>query len=508
MDRRLPITFGPLAQFPDDPLVCMRSLHAEHGDIAALEEDGQRILFVFSPEYNQRVQCDNRTFHSRFFAIRGPRGSSQRRLSSGLLTMNGDDHKTHRRMVMGPFQKTVIPQYHEAVIRMAGDMLDDWQPRAVPPRGWTTDVNQEMTQYMLRTTSALIFGVDVPEMACRIGQMIDHWVEMNNDVGIGAFISDQAIMGKYDELLAHAEELEVEVRGLIQHRRSTQGAALGTLGAGELASGARSSTQGAQSRTLGASAASRDVLSLLIQACDEQGAISEDQLVGHVALMFGAAHLTTAHTFTWTLFLLAQHPSVLRRVMDEIDREMPGDAPTYDDMSRMPLTDRVLKESMRLLPASCYLHRNAIEPTQLGPFDVARGTPVIFSQFMTHHRPDLYDDPEAFQPDRWLSIAPSPYEYLPFGSGPRMCLGAGMAAMILRTALPMMLKRYRMSMVPGTVVNGKMISTMLGPTTPVMMQIVPQDGRFQSQPVSGNIHTMVDLREMSRASAVEQRKAA
>lgn len=477
IERRLPITYGPLTRFPDDPLVCMRALHAEHGDIAALEEDGQRILFVFSPEYNQRVQCDQKVFHSRFFAIRGPRGSAQRRLSSGLLTMNGEDHKSHRRMVMGPFQKSAIPQYHDAVVGIATDMLDDWSARALPPRGWTTDINQEMTQYMLRTTSALIFGVDVPEMAYRIGGMIDHWVEMNNDIGIGAFVADQAITEKYDELLAHAEELEIEVRGLIQQRRTQ-------------------------------AEAGRDVLSLLIQACDQQGVIDEDQLVGHVALMFGAAHLTTAHTLTWTLFLLAQHPSILTRVMEEVDTEMPGDAPAPHEVARMLLLDRVVKESMRLLPASCYLHRTAHEPTTLGPFDVARGTPVVFSQFMTHHRPDLYDDPDAFVPDRWLSISPSPYAYLPYGSGPRMCLGAGMAGMILRTALPMMLKRYRMSVVPGITVNGKMISTMLGPTTPVMMQIVPQDGRFAAQPVSGNIHSMVDLREMPRAAVAEQRKAA
>lgn len=477
IDGRLPVTYGPLTQFPDDPLGCMRRLKDEHGSIAALEDQGQRVLFVFHPDYNQRVLCDNKVFHSRFFAIRGPRRSSHRRLSSGLLTMNGEEHKQHRRMVMQPFQKSTLPVYHEVIQQQTTDILESWKTRAAGPRGLTVDINAEMTHFMLRLTCALIFGVDDREMAWHVGEQIDKWVGMNNDVGIAAFVPDLNLTRKYDELLAHAEQLEVDVRRLIDARRPH-------------------AHEG------------KDVLSLLIQAHEQQGAITEDELIGHVALMFGAAHLTTAHTFTWTLFLLAQHPSVMRRAVEEARAEMSGDATALDDFARMPFTERIIRESMRLMPASCYLHRTTVEPTELGPFQLNVGTPVVFSQFMTHHLPDLYPDPEAFLPDRWLTTKPTPYGYLPFGNGPRMCLGAGMAWMILQTALPMMLKRYRMTAVANSTVHAKMIATMLGPTTPVPMHIVPQDGRFQSVPVHGNIHSMMDLREMPGIAIPEKRKAA
>jgi cytochrome P450 len=115
---------------------------------------------------------------------------------------------------------------------------------------------------------------------------------------------------------------------------------------------------------------------------------------------------------------------------------------------------------------------------------------------MTHHMPHLYPDPEAFLPDRWLKINPSAYQYLPFGAGPRMCLGAPLAMLILKTTLPTLLQRFKVTMVPNSEVSGKVISTMLGPTTSVMMKIDHQDGRFESQPVRGNIHEMVDLREV------------
>src|SRR5690606_36595196 len=134
----------------------------------------------------------------------------------------------------------------------------------------------------------------------------------------------------------------------------------------------------------------------------------------------------------------------------------------------------------------------------LGPLDLPRGTAVIFSQFITHHREDLYEEPEAFRPERWLTIKPSPYEYLPFAAGPRMCIGTSLAMMTLTIALPTILCRFRMTVVPGSRISGLVTSTMLTTTKPFPMQIAEQDGRFEAVPVTGNIHEMVDLREMPR----------
>lgn len=466
-DDSPPVSQGRLADFSDDPVVCMRALQAAHGNICALEEDSQRIVFVFGPEWNQRVLSDAKTFHSRFFAVRGPRNSPQRRLTSGLLSMNDAQHREHRRMVMGPFQKRSIAHYHEAICALTGDLLDGWRP------GEVRDMHGEMTQYMLRVTSAILFGLDEPELAFKIGEMIDRWVSLNHETGIGAFIADARYVDNYERLLQMAAELEVDVQQMIDLQRSNPNPG-------------------------------HDVLSLLIRAHGEEGRISNEQLIGHVALLFGAAHLTTAHSLTWTLFLLAQHPSVMREVYDEITGTVAADIPTPDEVGQLTLLERVLKESMRVLPASGYSQRICAEPVELGPFKLGRGAPVVFSQFITHHLPELFPDPEVFKPERWLEIAPSPYAYLPFGAGPRMCLGGPLAMMTLKTALPMILKRYRLGVVPNSEINGKIVSTMLGPTTSVPMLVSPPDGRFQSAAVTGNIHTMVDLRE---APAV-QRKAA
>jgi cytochrome P450 len=461
-----PVTHGRLAEFPRDALSCMRRLYRTHGTIAALEEDGQRLIFVFGPEYNRRVLSDSKTFHSQFFTIRGPRNSAQRRLTSTLLSMNGEEHKRHRRLVMGPFQKQSIEGYRDALAALIEDMLRNWQP------GQVRDIFEDMTHFMLCAASSILFGFDVRELAYTIGDMTARWVAMNHELGIGAFISDERITASYHELLAQAEALEKEVRAMIEHRRS--------------------------SSNLGS-----DVLSLLIRAHDENGAgMTDAELVGQSAVLFGAAHLTTANSLTWTLFLLAQHPEVASELVAELYSVLHGEVPTVAQLECVPMLERVIKESMRVLPASSYSQRVNVEPVELGPFRVSKGTPIVFSQFVTHHMPELYSEPERFLPERWRTIAPSPYAYLPFGAGSRLCLGGPLAMMTMKLVLPAILQRYRLSVVPAANINGKVISTMLTPTTGMPMLVSPPSAPFKRTPVCGNIHDMVTLQEGAGPSSV------
>lgn len=455
MDSGLPVTHGDLMDFPRDPIRCMRRLMREHGEVAALDDGEQRVVFAFGPENNRFVQCDPR-FHSQFFAIRGPKKSAQRRTTCGLLNMNGPTHRRHRRMAMGPFSRRSIPNYHPAVSELISELLDGWEV------GQVRDLHADMTAFMLRVTSAILFGLTDRDLAYETGHLIDEWAHMNHELGMGVLVSSPEIIDRYDDLLHHAEKLERNIRLMIDRRR------------GE--------TPG------------DDVLSLLIQARDGDGGVSDDELVGHVALIFGAAHLTTAHTLTWTLFLLGQHPEVARNVVGEARAAtFEGAVPTPEEAKQLGHLERALKESMRTLPASAYLQRMVAEPVELGPFRLNRGSAVIFSQYMTHHMDRLYDNADEFRPERWRSIDPSPYEYLPFGSGPRMCIGAMLAMQTLTTTLPSILRRYRLAIVPDSEISGEVVSTMLGPKTSVPVEICPADGLYETVPVRGNIHDLVTL---------------
>jgi cytochrome P450 len=298
-------------------------------------------------------------------------------------------------------------------------------------------------------------------------------VSLNQEVGPGALVPNDQFFDHYEDLLRFAEELEAEIRGMIRRRRENQ-------------------------------QPGRDVLSILVQMHDDEGGLSDEELVGQAAVLFGAAHMTTAHSLTWTLLLLAQHPSVMRPLWQDLQRE--GSGRTFDDGipradgslpkgGELSLLDCVIKESMRLLPASAYSQRINTEAVQLGPLFLPRGTGIVFTPLVTHHLPDIYPQPEKFIPERWHTLRPSPYAYHPFGAGPRLCIGGPLATAIIRIALARILSRFRLAVVPGANIGVHVESTMLVPTNGLPMEIHAADGKFESSPIAGNIHELVDLDE-------------
>jgi cytochrome P450 len=465
-----PISRVDFADFSRNLLSNFRRLHELHGPIAAIEDGGQRVVFLFSPEYNQQVLSDTERFHARFFTIRGPKRSAQRRCTCGLLAMNGEQHRRNRRIVKEPFGLRAIGNYGGTISRLTDEMLATWQP------GEVRDIAEEMRQYMLRVTSTMLFGMDDPEAACRLGDMIARWVSLNHEVGVGALVPNERFSAGYEELLGYAEDLEAEVLSMIRRRR--------------------------ESRESG-----NDVLSILVRTHDEEGGLSDEELVGQAAVLFGAAHMTTAHSLTWTLLLLAQHPGVMEHLWKErtVDDDLNsppiphsalrtpkslGSLPKGDDLS---LLDRVIKESMRLLPASAYSQRINTVAVQLGPLHLPRGTGIVFTPIVTHHLAELYPEPERFLPDRWLTLRPSPYAYHPFGAGPRLCIGGPVATAVIRIALRRILSQYRLSVVPGSNIGAHIESTMLFPTYGVPMEIHVADGKFAGVPIVGNVHELVDF---------------
>ncbi len=461
--RQSPVPDGrgiTIADFAEDPIACLQRLHAENPDLAIVEDAGQRIAFVFSPALNQLVLNDTETFHSRFFAIRGPKRSAQRRLSCGLLAMNGEQHKRNRRLVKEPFGKRMIGTYYDRVVGLVDEMLAAWQP------GDVRCLHAEMTRHLLRVTSSILFGLNDAEMAYRIGGMLDRWAQENHRLGIGALVPDETFSRGYEELLQFAAELETEILQLIRRRRSSR-------------------------------KAGNDVLSILVRTHDQEGRLSDEELVGQTAVLFAAAHLTTAHSLTWALFLLAQHPTVMEQLVQELaGTDLAEAARSELGGEKSSCLDRVIKETMRVLPASAYSQRVCNRAATLDGLEMPRGTAVVFSQFISHRREDTYDSPKRFLPDRWETIRPSPYEYLPFGAGPRLCIGGPLAMMIIKTTLPRIVQRFRLTVQPQANICGKVISTMLTPTTKVPVEISEHDGTFQASPIQGNLLDLVDFSDV------------
>jgi cytochrome P450 len=477
----LPISQVDLGEFSRDLMRGMRWLHDTHGPIGAIEDRGQRVVFLFSPEFNQQVLSDTDTFHSHFFPIRGPKNSAQRRVTCGLLQMNGEQHRRNRRIVKEPFGLRSISTYGETIVRLTEGMLATWQP------GETRDMAEEMRQYMLRVTSTILFGMDDSAAAYRLGDMIAEWVGMIHEAGVGALVPNDTFTHLYEKLLVFAESLESEIRAMIRKRRQE-------------------------------SDAGSDVLSILVRSHDEEGGLSDEELVGQAAVLFAAAHMTTAHSLTWTLFLLAQHPQIMRQLWIELNEsgdqsafsangerfgpKAVGSLPKGEELS---LLDRVIKESMRLLPASAYSQRIATCGVQIGPLYLSRGTAIVFTPLVTHHLAEFYREPERFLPDRWITLRPSPYAYHPFGGGPRLCIGGPLATAIIRLALQQILSRFRLTVVPGANIGVHVESTMLVPTNGVPMEVAAADGNYRSSPIVGSIHELVDFDVPAKVSLAPRR---
>ncbi|HSN99869.1 MAG TPA: cytochrome P450, partial [Candidatus Nanopelagicales bacterium] len=140
------------------------------------------------------------------------------------------------------------------------------------------------------------------------------------------------------------------------------------------------------------------------------------------------------------------------------------------------------------------LLRMATADAQLGPYPLPPGAGVVLSPLITQRNPDLYPDPDRFRPERWTRLSPGPYEYLPFGAGPRMCLGAGFANLTLRLSLSLILQRFRLSLAHRARISTVIRGITMGPRHGLPMLIAPQDRYFRrAEEVRGDIGELVNL---------------
>jgi cytochrome P450 len=328
--------------------------------------------------------------------------------------------------------------------------------------GGSLDLWREMRKLTLEISSEILFAREDPQRSHVLGEMIGDWLSASFSAAVWACMVD-APGTPYRALLRRAEAIEREVQAMLDEKRA-------------------------------AGAAGADLVSMLVAA--NQGGfewMTDEDLIGQVTIAFAASYETTANAMTWTLFLLAQHPRVARDLLDELAAVFGGAPPTVETLARAPLLEAVVKESLRILPPVPYTIRVArYRQTPIGPYVMLRGDRVILSHYVTHHLPDLYANPERFDPLRWLTLKRGPYEFLPFSAGPRLCIGYSFAMQALKLSTAMILQRYRFSVLPGTRID-RTVRVTMSPKRGLPVSIHPPDGRFEAAPVRGNIREMVDL---------------
>jgi cytochrome P450 len=207
-----------------------------------------------------------------------------------------------------------------------------------------------------------------------------------------------------------------------------------------------------------------DLLSMLLVAETDGSQRMDDQQVRDECMtIVVAGHETLSNALPWTWYLLSQHPAVEARLHEEIDSVLGDRLPTIEDLARLPYTEMVLAESMRVYPPVWFLGRRALRPYEVGGFTIPEGSFIVLSQYVTHHDPRYYPEPERFDPERWTpeSRASRPrFAYFPFGAGLRGCIGESFAWTEARLLLAVLAQRWKLRLVPGHPIEVQAVSTL------------------------------------------------
>ncbi len=459
--RPLPILGVPAAvlRFFADPVGRMRALYGQYGPLAALVDRSPALILACGAEHNREVLTRPDLFqHNSEIPVRTPPGSALARFNQVLPFLNGDVHHRRRRLMQPALQRSAIEAYAPDIAAVTEATL----------RSWPTGVQVDLAALIRALTAAVVirclFGLDPggrgEELARSEAELLQ---ALSSPLTIALPLPLPGT--PYRRALTRSAALEGQLRALLVAKRAQ-------------------------------SPAGSDVLATLLAARDEAGnALTDGELLGECNGLFVAGHDTTAQTLVWTIFLLTQHPERQAELLAEQDAVLAGAPPRPAELPRLQHLDRALRESMRLLPATPMLFTRVCSgAATLGPHTLPQGTRVVLSPFITHRDPTLFAAPDRFDPARWERVTPSPWQYLPFGAGPRMCLGAAFAEQALRIILTMFLQRFRVTIATGAVISRAVRGIALASKYGLPAVLEPQDGRIAAPAtIRGDIHQLVHL---------------
>lgn len=384
----------------------------EYGDVVYMRFLGAPVCFVGHPEGIESVLVRNAANFLKskdYVALKTV-------LGNGLLTSEGRVWQRERQLIQPAFRHESIAKYAEIMEEKTEARMERWRA------GEVRDMHREMGELTLEIVARALFGAEIQRDPRELGQAIGTVMEQFLWQALVSFALPEGWrLPKGPGLKRSMKHLDEVIYAILHERRRSGSAA-------------------------------QDLLQTLIEARDEQGqAMSDEQLRDEIMTLFLAGHETTANALTWTWYLLAQHPEADERLGAELKSALSGKAPTAGDLARLPYTEMVIKESMRLYPPAWGIGRRAIEGCELGEYWIPKGTNVFLMQWITHRDERFFPDPERFDPERWRddpvrSGRIPRFAYFPFGGGPRVCLGAGFAMMEAVLLLATIAQRYRFTL--------------------------------------------------------------
>ncbi|MEU3553405.1 cytochrome P450 [Streptomyces fragilis] len=400
---------GHLVRLLRDPLTFLTSLPA-HGDLVRIRLGPLPVVVLCDAELTRRVLTDDRVFDKG-----GPVYDRAREVAgNGLPTCPYSAHRRQRRMLQPAFRPARLAAYADVMTDCIDERTAAWQA------GQVLSVQTEMMAIASKAAAAAFFSRSLPP------------AELDRILGdVTTLING---MGRRMLLIPPLDRLPTRGNRSYLRARARLRGTLDQIVAQRLSQG---TDRG-------------DLLSALIRARDTEGdgrGMSSEEVGDQTMAFFLAGTETTAATVSWALDLLARHPEVEQRVHREVDTVLDGAAAAHRDLPDLPLTARVVKETLRMRPPGWFITRSVSADAELGGHLLRAGTTVAYSAYLVHHRRDLYDDPEAFDPDRWDPGRPQPprHALIPFAAGARRCIGDAFATTEATLALATITARWRLA---------------------------------------------------------------
>ncbi len=423
-----------------NPLSWLMSLSMRY-PIVEVRLGRRRLVVVHQPEHVQHILIKNARNYTK-----QTRGYQMIRkvLGNGLVTSEGDFWMRQRRIAQPAFHRKRLAMLGEGMVKATQEMVEGWGEAVA--RREVVEVNEAMMGLTLRIVGEALLGVDVTGASSQVGDAVEEVLEFVAVQTRSLPLTDALPTPSKMRFRRSKAVLDQVVQGIIDERR-------------------------ADDRDRG------DLLSMFMAVQDEETGerMTDGQLHDEVMTMFLAGHETTAMTLTWTLMLLSQHPAERRRVVAELAEVLEGRAPTIDDLGQLPFLERVIKESMRLYPPVPMVARTVVDEDEIDGWRLNKDHYVVINTWATHRSPEYWDNPEGFDPDRFLPErfdAVPKLAYSPFSAGQRKCIGDNFAMMEARLVLATLLQQVELDLAVGQTIVPEAHVT-LRPATGLKMRLGP-----------------------------------
>ncbi len=409
-----PSLLGWLGEFRRDPLGVMTRTR-EFGDVVRLPMGPQSFYIVNEPASIQRILQDNHRNYSK-----ATRALKMIKQVSGenIFTGEGEFWLKRRRLMQPMFHRQQIAVFGTVMQQAAQELLNEWDARA----NSIVNVDAEMMRVTLKIVGRALFSVD---FNAEIETLGENFSIGNEDLTFRIrhpFYPPRFVPTPRNRRAQAARQINSDIILRIIRERQASGAP------------------------------QRDLLALLMAMRDEDTGegLTEQELYRETLVMLFAGHETTSNALTWACYFISQHPDVERKLRAELDSVLQGRAPSLEDIPQLTYTRRVLDETMRLAPPAWILGRIAVKADTLGEYTLPARATILLSPYTMHRHPRYWHDPEMFDPDRFSSEQPPRFVYMPFGGGPRLCIGQPFALAEATLLLATIIQRYHLQLAPNT----------------------------------------------------------